>query len=63
MHFDWSVVWDAIPNLLDGTRMTLMITFWGLLGGVVLGAIAGVVRAYGPKWLSVLAQGLSLIHI
>lgn len=57
MHFDWSVVWDAIPSLLAGTWMTLKITFWGLLGGVVLGALAGVVRAYGPRWLSVIAQG------
>ncbi len=56
MQFDWSVVWDAIPNLLDGAKMTLMITFWGLLGGFVLGALTGVVRAYGPAWLSVVAQ-------
>lgn len=56
MQFDWSVVWNAIPNLLDGTRMTLVITFWGLLGGVILGGLAGVVRAYGPRWLSLVAQ-------
>jgi glutamine transport system permease protein len=53
--FDWSVIWDALPNLLDGTLMTIKITFWGLFGGFILGALAGVARAYGPLWLAALA--------
>lgn len=56
MQFDWSVIWAAMPNLLDGTLMTVKITFWGLVGGFVLGALAGVARAYGPKLLSAIAQ-------
>ena len=56
LEFDWSVIGDAIPNLLAGTKMTVMITFWGLVGGFALGALTGVVRAYGPKWLSFIAQ-------
>ncbi|GAB1579063.1 MULTISPECIES: glutamine ABC transporter permease GlnP [Bordetella] len=56
MEFDWSVIWAALPNLLDGTLMTVKITFWGLVGGFVLGALAGVARAYGPKVLSAIAQ-------
>ncbi|MBO9357120.1 glutamine ABC transporter permease GlnP [Bordetella petrii] len=56
MQFDWSVIWAAVPNLLDGTLMTVKITFWGLVGGFVLGALAGVARAYGPRLLSAIAQ-------
>lgn len=56
MQFDWSVIWAALPNLLDGTWMTVKITFWGLVGGFVLGALAGVARAYGPVILSGIAQ-------
>jgi glutamine transport system permease protein len=41
--------------LLDGTVMTIKITFWGLLGGFLLGALAGVTRAYAPRFLSSIA--------
>ena len=56
MQFDWSVIWAAVPNLLDGTWMTVKITFWGLFGGFLLGALAGVARAYGPAIVSGIAQ-------
>ena len=56
VNFDSSVIWDALPNLLDGTLMTVKITFWGLLGGFILGALAGVARAYGGIVLSAIAQ-------
>lgn len=56
MQFDWSVIWAALPNLLDGTWMTVKITFWGLVGGFILGALAGVARAYGPAIISGIAQ-------
>lgn len=36
--------------------MTVKITFWGLVGGFVVGALIGVARAYGPLWLAGLAQ-------
>jgi len=56
LEFDWSVIVDALPNLWEGTKMTMLITFCGLAGGFVLGALTGVVRAYGPTWLSAIAQ-------
>jgi glutamine transport system permease protein len=54
--FDWSVIWAALPSLLDGTVMTVKITVWGLVGGALLGALAGVARAFGPTPLAVIAQ-------
>ena len=56
MEFDWSVIVDALPNLWEGTKMTMLITFCGLAGGFILGALTGVVRAYGPTWLSAIVQ-------
>ena len=36
--------------------MTIKITFWGLFGGFLLGALSGVTRAYGHPVLSAIAQ-------
>ena len=55
MDFDWSVVITSLPELLKGTRLTLYIAFVGLLGGMVLGFTAGLMRAYGNKLLSAIA--------
>ncbi|MGV2865262.1 glutamine ABC transporter permease GlnP [Achromobacter sp. ESBL13] len=56
MEFDWTVIESALPNLLEGTLMTIKITFWGLFGGFLLGALSGVTRAYGNIVLSAIAQ-------
>ncbi|MFJ3460444.1 glutamine ABC transporter permease GlnP [Achromobacter spanius] len=56
MEFDWAVIEDALPNLLTGTLMTIKITFWGLVGGFMLGALSGVTRAYGNAIVSGIAQ-------
>ncbi|GES52057.1 L-glutamine ABC transporter membrane protein [Rhizobium sp. ERR 922] len=50
MQFDWSVVIDALPALLGGARLTVLIAFAGLVGGIAVGAVAGFMRAYG-NWL------------
>ncbi|ANE77035.1 glutamine ABC transporter permease GlnP [Dickeya solani] len=51
MQFDWSVIWPSIPQLLEGAQMTLLISVLGLLGGLVIGVVAGFARVYGG-WLS-----------
>ena len=51
MQFDWSAIWDAIPLLLEGAKLTLWISVLGLLGGLVIGLAAGFARAFGG-WLS-----------
>ncbi len=50
MQFDWSVVVDAMPALLGGARLTILIALAGLVGGTILGTITGFMRAYG-NWL------------
>ncbi|MDU5193105.1 MAG: ABC transporter permease subunit, partial [Mixta calida] len=59
MEFDWSVIWPALPLLLEGAKMTLLISVLGLLGGVIIGVIAGFARAYGG-WLT---NNIALVFI
>lgn len=56
MDFQWSVIIEALPSLLEGAKLTVFITAAGLAGGIVLGLLAGLCRAYGHPVLNVLAQ-------
>ncbi|REG49339.1 L-glutamine ABC transporter membrane protein [Paraburkholderia sp. BL6669N2] len=56
MEFDWSVIWTALPDLMAGVKLTVFIAFVGLIGGFIVGVIAGMFRAYGPLALNVAAQ-------
>lgn len=47
MQFEWSAVWGALPVLLEGAKLTLWISILGLLGGLIIGLVAGFARAYG----------------
>ncbi|MBL9033859.1 MAG: glutamine ABC transporter permease GlnP [Rhodospirillaceae bacterium] len=57
MDFDWTVIADALPALLNGARLTILIALAGLVGGLVVGFIAGLMRAYGNTPLSAIAFG------
>lgn len=59
MEFDWSVVVTAMPALLAGAKLTIIITVLGLAGGIVLGLVAGLMRAYGGP----LTNGASFVYI
>lgn len=47
MDFEWSVILDALPSLLEGARMTILIAAVGLTGGLVVGGLTGLARTYG----------------
>lgn len=49
----------AIPILLEGAKLTLWISVLGLLGGLIIGVVAGFARAYGG-WLS---RNIALVFI
>jgi len=55
MQVDWTIILEFIPQLLDGAKVTLIITVLGLAGGMLLGAIAGMMRAYGGTILNAIA--------
>jgi len=55
METDWSVVISFLPDLIGGAKITLYITTIGLIGGIILGLIAGLMRAYGGRILNTIA--------
>jgi len=59
MEFDFSVILDSLPLLLKGAKTTIYITVTGLIGGVIVGLVFGLMRAYGNKFLN----GLATIYI
>lgn len=59
MEFDWSVFNTAMPTLLSGARLTVIITVIGLLGGMLFGITAGMMRAYGGRILN----GIALAYV
>jgi len=57
MEFDLSVVVDAMPALLSGAKLTVLITAAGLLGGTLMGLLFGLMRAYGNTLLRSIGVG------
>ncbi len=55
MEFEWSVIWDALPQLLVGVKLTVLIALAGIIGGFIIGVIAGLMRAYGNKTVNAIA--------
>jgi glutamine transport system permease protein len=55
MDFEWTVIWQALPELLKGTRLTVLIAVAGLIGGMAIGFLAGLMRAYGNVVLNAIA--------
>ena len=55
MQTDWSVVLTFLPQLMAGAKITIQITVFGLLGGTIIGTLAGLMRAYGGPVLNAIA--------
>ncbi|MFP4350711.1 MAG: ABC transporter permease subunit [Desulfococcaceae bacterium] len=43
-EFKFSVIWESIPILLTGVKLTIFITAFGLLMGFLLGTITGLMK-------------------
>jgi len=48
--FHTNLSFNDVMFLLQGAGVTLLITFWAMLGGTILGIIFGVFRATTPWW-------------
>ena len=44
MSFEFKYILESLPALLSGARLTLYITLVGIMGGLLLGTIAGIFR-------------------
>lgn len=42
--FKYSVMWESVPLLLTGMKLTIIITIFGLLTGFFLGAVTGLMK-------------------
>lgn len=56
--FETAMTWNDFFFMLRGAGTTLVITFWAVLGGTVLGVIFGLIRASAPAWIGVLVGGI-----
>ncbi len=63
MIFEWSVIWSALPSLLEGTKMTVYITLLGLVGGTIIGFLTGVVTTYVRVPVTLKTAALALITV
>lgn len=59
MNFDSKYIWESLPLLLQGLQLTLIISLSGLLGGFLIGLLAGICRALGGR----ITKTLSLIFV
>ena len=59
MQVNWLIIFDFLPQLWQGTKVTIFITVVGLLGGLAVGALAGLMRAYGNR----LINGIAFVYI
>lgn len=54
-EFKVSVMWESIPMLLNGAKLTILITISGLVIGFVLGSLAGLLKISRNRLLQKLA--------
>ena len=47
--FKYSVIWESVPVLLQGVKLTIWITIFGLIIGFCLGAVAGLAKTSRRK--------------
>lgn len=59
MEFEWSVIIESIPALMQGAKLTVLIALAGLVGGTLVGLLFGLMRAYGNLALS----AIGLIYV
>ncbi len=47
MNFETKYIWESLPLLLQGLQLTILISMVGLVGGFIIGLLAGTCRALG----------------
>jgi len=53
LAFDWATIWDNRSVLLHGLWLTVEVSFFGIVGALVIGVVLGAARA---AWLPVVSQ-------
>ena len=50
--FDWRYASEALPDLMQGLRVTVLATFWGMLLALALGLVWAMLRRSRRKWIA-----------
>lgn len=58
MDFEFSVIVESIPALLEGAKLTWIIAILGIIGGMGLGILAGLGRIAGTEALGEKPHGI-----
>ena len=54
--FNWAVFRDALPMLLEGLWVTVLLGVVSILAGFLTGLLMALVRLYGSAWSRTLAR-------
>jgi glutamate/aspartate transport system permease protein len=57
VEFDFQIILDNLPFLFDGLKVTFLLTFLSVIGGIVIGTLLALVRIAGIPVVSWLAAG------
>lgn len=52
MNFDWIAIYHSLPSLAVGAQTTVWLTTISVAGGLAIGILFGVLRAYAPWYVS-----------
>lgn len=55
--FDFGVIWDSLPFLMEGLQLSLWLTFLAVIGGIILGTLLALARLSGITPLALVAAG------
>jgi glutamine transport system permease protein len=58
-EFKFSVIWESVPILLTGVKLTILITFFGLVIGFILGTFTGLGKTSRNRFL----YGISAAYV
>ncbi len=61
MTFKWNIIADSMPALIEGAKLSWYIAVTGILGGLVLGTAAGLMRLAGTRALGGATYGFTRI--
>lgn len=56
--WEWDVVWEILPDLLDGLMVTLEATFWGITLAMALGLVLAIIRRVSPPIVRIPLTGV-----
>ncbi len=54
--FDWGAVWYAVPYMLQGTLVTLEISFWAMLLATLVGVVMGLISVSDLRGLKAIIR-------